>query len=618
MQSRTWVLLFVLLALLFLCYGNTINNGFVWDDNYLIKYNPLIRAPILSPYRFIQDIANSHFRKSDYYRPLQILSYALDYRIYGFKPFGYHLSNILLHCAGAFLAFFLTLKLCGNKYLSIIVAMLFSVFPANISAISYISGRADLLYVCFGLLSMYFFVLLKEKKRTRFLIFSGVSLVLSFLSKESAVIFPFILIFMDFFVYGKKQFKIQNHFLSMGILCFYIAGNILLRGGVSVISSFGMTFSGFFSSFAYMLVTFLKAVFLPFNISVRSSINVLRLYDYGLVLLILSFMGLIAVFEKKNKHIILFSFIIFMLALAPFVLGMIKLKVIGYHWLYLASYSFFLFVSLALYGFLKNRGVFFKRVVAFMGIILIGIYSTIVICKNSIWEDDISLSDMVGSEASEDATPLRFKYTELLFRGENDKVLELSKKDIEENPEDPHSWTLRGVMLLEVGKALQARKSFERAMELDPFFSEAYIGLARVSMSEDKEEEAIMLLEKAIDINSKNQKAYIFVTPLYSKKGLLKDALISAQKAVDLNPYNYNALINLGSVYLQTGQAYEGTVQYLKAAKLYPEKPLAYYNLGSVFYYSGNEKEAEKWINKALIADPGYDPAVKVMKLIRE
>ena len=212
MQSRTWVLLFVLLALLFLCYGNTINNGFVWDDNYLIKYNPLIRAPILSPYRFIQDIANSHFRKSDYYRPLQILSYALDYRIYGFKPFGYHLSNILLHCAGAFLAFFLTLKLCGNKYLSIIVAMLFSVFPANISAISYISGRADLLYVCFGLLSMYFFVLLKEKKRTRFLIFSGVSLVLSFLSKESAVIFPFILIFMDFFVYGKKQFKIQTEF----------------------------------------------------------------------------------------------------------------------------------------------------------------------------------------------------------------------------------------------------------------------------------------------------------------------------------------------------------------------------------------------------------------------
>src|SRR4029077_6730877 len=97
--KKIWAVL-ILLAVVFVSYAPAARDGFVWDDTALILRDPLIRSWRLIPEGF------NHFlfldaTASDFYRPLQRLSYNLDYAAFAFRPGGYHLVSIFWHAAAA-------------------------------------------------------------------------------------------------------------------------------------------------------------------------------------------------------------------------------------------------------------------------------------------------------------------------------------------------------------------------------------------------------------------------------------------------------------------------------------------------------------------------------------
>src|SRR5213082_1670317 len=84
----------------FLSYAPALRDGFVWDDTALILRDPLIRS-----WRLISEGFN-HFlfidaTASDFYRPLQRLTYTIDYAWAGFQPALYHATSILWHAIAA-------------------------------------------------------------------------------------------------------------------------------------------------------------------------------------------------------------------------------------------------------------------------------------------------------------------------------------------------------------------------------------------------------------------------------------------------------------------------------------------------------------------------------------
>src|ERR1700736_2791967 len=86
----------ILLAVVLVSYAPAMRNGFVWDDTALILRDPLIRSWRLVPESF------NHFlfidaTPSDFYRPLQRLSYTLDYALAGFQPAIYHATSVIWH-----------------------------------------------------------------------------------------------------------------------------------------------------------------------------------------------------------------------------------------------------------------------------------------------------------------------------------------------------------------------------------------------------------------------------------------------------------------------------------------------------------------------------------------
>jgi len=126
-------------------------NGFVWDDTALVLRDPLIRSWRLIPegfrhYLFLDATG------SDFYRPVQRLSFTLDYALFGFAPAGWHFMSIGIHAAAAVALYFLLLRWLGETRWrwATLAAATWAIHPIHTSAVTYVAGRADPLAALFG------------------------------------------------------------------------------------------------------------------------------------------------------------------------------------------------------------------------------------------------------------------------------------------------------------------------------------------------------------------------------------------------------------------------------------------------------------------------------------
>ena len=196
------VVIFAVLA----TYVPAVRDGFVWDDTALILRDPLIRS-----WRLIGEGFN-HFlfvdaTASDFYRPLQRLTYTLEYGAFVFRPTPYHITNILLHAAAAVALLFFAeelLKVFGvetrrRRGMATIATLIWAIHPVQSAAVVYVSGRADPLAAIFGFLGCYLTLRSLRAKPGRellWIISAGASFLLSAFSKETGLIFPLLTILL--------------------------------------------------------------------------------------------------------------------------------------------------------------------------------------------------------------------------------------------------------------------------------------------------------------------------------------------------------------------------------------------------------------------------------------
>ena len=159
LDRRCQLLLLVILSVA--VRAPALSGQFIWDDEFLARDNPLIKSPLLiletfRHYLFFDSL-------SVHYRPVQNLSYMLDYWLWDNNTFGFHLTNIVFHVGSGILLLFLlrrifpTLRSTGNlpmaapskkkiqriELASFCVTLIWVVHPLHSAAIDYIAGRAD-------------------------------------------------------------------------------------------------------------------------------------------------------------------------------------------------------------------------------------------------------------------------------------------------------------------------------------------------------------------------------------------------------------------------------------------------------------------------------------------
>ncbi|HYJ03720.1 MAG TPA: hypothetical protein VEX43_01200 [Chthoniobacterales bacterium] len=191
--------LFLALVVLAL-YAPALRNEFVWDDTALVLRDPLIRSWQLIPEAF-QHFLFLDATPSDFYRPIQRLTYLLDYAAFVFKPAGYHFTSILCHIGATLALLLLSRELLRlwdveeqkARRLAFLAALAWAIHPVHTAAVAYIAGRADPLAAAFGFLGLYcgLRALPAAGSRRSLLLFAGgILFLLSALSKETGLVFP--------------------------------------------------------------------------------------------------------------------------------------------------------------------------------------------------------------------------------------------------------------------------------------------------------------------------------------------------------------------------------------------------------------------------------------------
>jgi len=148
--ARLAALLLAALGVAFLAYGGALAGGFVFDDVPLLLATDCHHGVQRIPAMFDFDSGSICTL-----RPLRSTTHALEYEVYGLQPWGYHLTNVVLHALVVFTGGLLVRRLFGHAALALATALLFAVHPLGVEAVANIAGRRDVMACLFSLLAVH-------------------------------------------------------------------------------------------------------------------------------------------------------------------------------------------------------------------------------------------------------------------------------------------------------------------------------------------------------------------------------------------------------------------------------------------------------------------------------
>lgn len=223
---RTSVIAIVILV--FAGYANALFNGFAGDDSVLLVKNSFYRSWDNLPRLFSSDYTfefRQTFlgRRSDLgsgsvsYRPVDNLTYFVDYAVWKLNAFGFHLTNVLIHLANVLLLYFLLVRFDLNRSAALLAALLFGLHPIQSEAVCAIGYRADPLACFFILLAMHAWIIFSKTGRSVFYAAALAAYFFGVFSKESAVAFP-VMVFVYQRLFGKGRYARQA---GLWAVCFF-------------------------------------------------------------------------------------------------------------------------------------------------------------------------------------------------------------------------------------------------------------------------------------------------------------------------------------------------------------------------------------------------------------
>lgn len=155
-------------------------SAYFYDDDFQWLVGTWAFAP-----SHLLDVAHlTHF-----YRPVIDVYFASSVAMFDGSPTLFHLANIVLHMANGLLVLTLARALSGNTTYAFLAALFFTVQPADVDAIVWVSALAEPVGAFFGCLTLIWFLQSRRTGRTRWRVLSTIAFALALLTHESSVVF---------------------------------------------------------------------------------------------------------------------------------------------------------------------------------------------------------------------------------------------------------------------------------------------------------------------------------------------------------------------------------------------------------------------------------------------
>lgn len=505
MKKPNYIFLIICFALVFLIYGPTLGGDFVFDDRQIVSHYSL-----LSDINKLPQIASMAYwtPETGLYRPVVLISYALNASFFGASPFSFHLVNLILYALTGYLIYYFIRKIFPKrKELSYVTALFFLVLPIHTEVVANITGRGEILALFFSLLV--FRELLKTKS-------SPWKIALWFLlaigSKETAIVvlpLSFMIVYLKHC--GKwSQNLVKSHFSSFAglfISCliyfvarFFVLSHNFLSNTATLVEN-PLKFTSFFERIwtaLSVLFIYLKKSFLPFNLCSDYSYNQIPIASnlvnleafFGLVFLLSLIFAFVFFLNRRPVLSLAAAFFLFAFLLVSnliFPIGTIA----GERLVYFPSVGLCLFLAFGLVSLsYLNPKKIFRRVAIFILLGLICFYASGSFIRGLDWLNEKSLFISAAQCAPQSVLSRSNMATVYYLEGDYDKAKE--ELAAAERIYDKYDKAINnlGLVYWKKGEYEKAEKEYFRAIRNWPPYKGVYENLILLYLSQGETEKA--------------------------------------------------------------------------------------------------------------------------------
>lgn len=452
--------LLIIFGLAFLLYGNTLMNGYAIDDSVTNLDNKFVAKgfagipDILSHDTFtgktgkkLVIVAGSR------YRPLSVVTFAMEHAIFGYNPMVGHLVNLLLYGLTGCLIFLLLSRLLRKHdpprwYLSIpfITAVLFLLHPVHTEVVANIKGRDEILALIGSLLALIYTIRYLETSQVKYLVFTAIAFFLGLMSKENTITF---LAIIPLTVYVFTKYDLKKNlaaFAPIGITAvLYLALRqaIVGGGGDSMTDSLinnpfmGATIAEHYGTICYTFGQYLRLLFFPHPLTYDYYPYHIGLTGFGLVsiLSLLLYIGLAvyALLKLPSKSVVAYGILFYLITFSIVSNVFFSIGVfMGERFLYFPSLGFCLVIAWLLTEelsrFFPSKEKQIPALIAIIGLTTV-LFAGKTILRNFDWKDNFTLVSR-DIQVSGNSTKCNYALGELYLKqalDEKDKAIKDQK-----------------------------------------------------------------------------------------------------------------------------------------------------------------------------------------------
>lgn len=586
---------FLLLAVaVALAYANSLGSDFIYDDHAFVVNNEEIRTftPLskflLSPEAFSKP-ANDHV-----FRPLASFTFAVNYALGGLDTRGYHLTNLLFHALNVFLLFVLLRRIGFHEGASLAGALIFAIHPVHVEAVTWISGRGNVLFLSFFLLSFLLYMKIDSisgGRRIALLCAAVAAYGVSLLAKEMALPLPALLFGYDLYFRRDAQRRQWTRrlwryvpFALTAVL--YILLRTYVLGKIGQVSYHGGSAYVTFLVMLRALVIYVRLMFVPVGLTLSRHFQPSYSIFEPAVFLSLCFivlMVIIGIVTFRRKSRLSFGLFWFAATIAP-VSNMIPVNaIVADRFLYGPSIGFCFLMA--------------------------------------VWFDNaFERAEQRKLYMLAPLIPFVFCCMMLSIHRNNefDNPILLWKETVESSPTSFVAYNNLGLQYMKQGMLPEAIEALNKAVEIKGHLPEGHLNLAICYKRKGDVELAIKHYKSALaDIDNSERRAHVRLelAELLEKIGRMDQALEQYDIAADEKPSLLDAHRVL-AVYYSTRNVDHAIDHYLKITKLAPDDAQANYHLGRLYYEKKDLKNAVKFLRKALVIDSAHDSARRLLEKI--
>jgi tetratricopeptide (TPR) repeat protein len=635
-----WVIPALLVFVTVALFLPVLGNGFVdLDDDRTILQNLYYRGLGWTELRWMFTTFYM-----GHYQPLSWVTLGIDYLLWGMNPFGYHLTNIILHALNALVFYFLCLRLLslsipyGSKDFALrlcagVAAVLFAIHPLRVESVVWATQRRDVLSGLFFLLTLLCYIKgTTAEAKEIYVKWMAVTLgfyILSLLSKAVGMTLPVVLLVLDIYPlrrlgegeekwFGPAARKVWLEKIPFVILAFAVAGVALLAqletGTMESLSNRGLLPR--IAQASYGLVFYVWKTIMPLGLSPLYELP--ADFNPGEWIYVLSALVSILVtcslfFFRRQWPAGLAVWVYYVAMVAP-VSGIVQSgpQLVADRYSYLSCLGWAILPAAGLLYFWERWAA--SRRITLSAAILVALAGLGLLTSRQalLWRDSETLFRYVLAAAPNSRIANNNLGNILLHRRQSGEAIKFYRKSLEIDPNYPTAHVNLAHALSAEGKTDEAIQEYRQVLRLSGSSAirvAAYNGLGVIFHQQGKFDDAIENYRAALQLDPAFSLTYLNLGDALIARGEVNQAIVQFRQAIQDTPGLASAHYKLANALLTKGDLSEAIEQYRRTIEIDPKNAEAQTNLGSALGARGEDEEALAHYREALKTNPDYSQA---------